>query len=119
LHLLEREYVMTDGSNGADIAPYALCYKCHNIESILNDESFKSHDKHIREETTACGTCHDPHGISDTEGNATNNSNLINFDITTVLPDSTGRLEFIDTGDFTGECYLTCHGKEHGDAERY
>jgi len=112
-HLLEREYVITDGSNGADIAPYALCYKCHNIESILDDESFKSHDKHIREESTSCSTCHDPHGISDAQGNSTNNSNLINFDITTVLPDSTGRLEFIDTGDFSGECYLNCHGIEH------
>ncbi len=113
-YLLEREYVMIDGANGSDVAPYALCYKCHNIQSILNDESFKSHDKHIREAATACSTCHDPHGISNTQGNPTNNSNLINFDITTVLPDSTGRLEFIDTGDFTGECYLTCHGIEHG-----
>ncbi len=118
-YLLEREYTLVDGADGSDVAPYAMCYKCHNIQSILNDESFKSHDKHIREEATACSTCHDPHGISNTQGNSTNNSNLMNFDITTVLPDSTGRLEFIDTGDFTGECYLTCHGKEHGDAERY
>lgn len=118
-YLLEREYVLLDGTNGADVVPYAMCYKCHNIQSILNDESFKSHDKHIRDEATSCSTCHDPHGISDTQGNSINNSNLINFDITTVLPDLDGRLEFIDTGNFSGECYLTCHGKVHNEEQRY
>jgi len=112
-YLLEREYNLIDGITRSDFAPYALCYKCHNSDSILNNESFPEHARHIRDEGTACSTCHDPHGISATRGNPTNNSNLINFDMTTVVPDSDGRLEFVDQGDFMGECYLTCHGVEH------
>jgi predicted CXXCH cytochrome family protein len=94
---------------------YALCYKCHSRNSILNDQSFKDHKKHIEGKDTPCSACHDPHGISQTQGNSTNNSNLINFDLTIVFPDGeTGRLEFEDLGRFSGQCFLTCHGKNHG-----
>jgi predicted CXXCH cytochrome family protein len=92
---------------------YALCYECHSRSSILNDESFREHDKHIRGEDTPCNVCHDPHGISSTQGNATNNSHLINFDTSVVSPRGNGDLRFEDQGQFTGTCYLVCHGEDH------
>lgn len=111
--ILEREYRTAD--NTTETAQvYAMCYKCHNRTSILNDQSFRYHHEHITGQNTPCSVCHDPHGISSTQGNATKNSHLINFDTTVVLPDpTTGRLEFNDLGTRTGRCYLRCHGESH------
>jgi predicted CXXCH cytochrome family protein len=98
---------------------YELCYRCHDRSSILNDESFGAHEMHIRGERASCSTCHDPHGISHTQGNATNHSHLINFDISIVGRESGSlRREFIDRGRFQGECWLRCHSKNH-DPEEY
>jgi cytochrome c553 len=103
----------TDDDTHEDIFVYELCYRCHDRESILNDESFKHHKKHIKNKTS-CSACHDPHGISFIQGNSTNNSNLINFDTSIVFSDpDTGRLEFEDLGTFRGRCYLKCHNKKH------
>ena len=63
--------------------------------------------------STSCNTCHDSHGISNTQGNATNNSNLINFNKLYVTPSSSGILRFDDQGLYKGRCYLTCHGENH------
>ncbi len=95
-------------------AVYALCYKCHSRTSILGDNSFKEHDKHIRGEDASCSICHDPHGISWTQGNSTNHAHLINFD-TRVAKPANNRLEFINnpTQRFKGACYVNCHGKKH------
>lgn len=97
---------------------YELCYQCHERNSIINSSTKfgeEVHRKHIVEEDTPCNICHDPHGISNSQGNSTNNSHLINFDIAVVGPSSgaMGRLEFIDNGSFSGSCYLYCHGKNH------
>lgn len=109
----------TDDQFSESPTAYALCYRCHDRAAILNDTSFKEHKKHIVEERTSCSVCHDSHGISNSQGNAINNSNLINFDARVVLPDPvTGRLEFRDTGLYRGECYLSCHGEAHS-PERY
>jgi predicted CXXCH cytochrome family protein len=96
---------------------YGLCYKCHERNSIINDNSFSEHSKHIVEEQTPCSACHDAHGISATQGNSTNNSNLINFDLTIVSPNSKGSLFFEDKGLFTGSCALSCHGSDHDSKE--
>lgn len=115
--LLIKQYSMLDYTSES-AAKYALCYSCHNRNSILGDESFKEHRKHIVEERTACSTCHDAHGVS-SQGSTRNNSNLINFDLSIVFPDpSTNRLEFIDDGRFAGQCFLRCHGENHS-PERY
>ncbi len=98
---------------------YALCYACHNRSSILNNESFGEHKKHIVDEGTPCNACHDPHGISNTQGNSTNNSNLINFDLSIVSPNGGGILIFVDTGDHHGYCMLRCHGDTHGPGMSY
>ncbi|MFQ5697003.1 MAG: cytochrome c3 family protein [Myxococcota bacterium] len=113
--LLEREYRTGDGTSESFQA-YALCYKCHDRSSILGNQSFSEHRKHIVGERAPCSACHDPHGISVTEGDATHNSHLINFDVDIVSPNpSNGRLEFVDLGIRTGKCSLECHGERHDD----
>jgi hypothetical protein len=110
--LLERNYRTIDFTQESP-SSYALCYKCHSRASILNNQSFSEHSKHIVDETTPCSACHDPHGINALQGNAMNNSHLINFDLTIVQPNGQGTLEFQDQGRFTGQCSLNCHGEEH------
>lgn len=110
--ILKKQYLRTDNTT-YNVANFALCYSCHSSTSIMSDASFKEHNKHISGEKTSCNTCHDPHGISNTQGNATNNSNLINFSTTYVTPSSSGILRFDDLGNYKGRCYLTCHGKNH------
>ncbi len=115
--LLERNYTTLDNTQESSDA-YAVCYKCHDRSSILGDQSFKEHNKHIVEKNTPCSACHDAHGISSTQGNPTNNAHLINFDITIVQPvfvqqEGQEVLRFEDLGIFSGRCFLTCHGAEH------
>jgi len=110
--LLERNYITLD-LTPENPSTYALCYKCHSRDNILDNQSFARHKEHIQDRQTPCSVCHDPHGISNTQGNSINNSHLINFDITVVQPDGLGRLRFEDQGRFAGQCYLNCHGKEH------
>ena len=111
-YLLAYRYETDDDTEESPSA-YELCYQCHDYNSIMDDESFKHHKKHIRKKIP-CSVCHDPHGISSVQGDSTTNSNLINFDTTVVFPDpDTGRLEFEDLGLFRGQCYLECHNKKH------
>jgi predicted CXXCH cytochrome family protein len=116
-YILERNYKTEDWTT-ENSDSYALCYKCHRRNSILNDESFSKHRQHIVDQRTPCSACHDPHGISDVQGNPVNNSHLINFDLTIVFPDDLDRLYFQDLGRFTGQCFLKCHGRVH-DGEMY
>jgi hypothetical protein len=95
---------------------YALCYRCHDRQSILNDESFPLHSVHIVRGRSSCSACHDPHGISRSQGTSANHSNLINFDRSQVSPASGGlgeRIEFEDLGTYRGSCTLSCHGITH------
>ncbi|GAG90125.1 unnamed protein product [marine sediment metagenome] len=110
--ILAMNYVTTDNTPESPSA-YALCYNCHSRDSILNDESFTEHDKHIRDEDTPCSVCHDAHGVSAVQGNPRNNTHLINFDATIVQPNSQGILSFDDQGRYRGSCDLLCHGKDH------
>ena len=114
-HLLERQYLTQDPTQESQSA-YAMCYKCHNRTSILGNQSFPRHNFHITGAgamggmgggtlSTPCNVCHDPH--------ASNFAKLINFDTSVVSTNSAGRREFISTGTYAGECYLSCHGKDH------
>jgi len=116
--LLERNYTVLDNTAESEYE-YALCYNCHRRASILGNESFSEHRKHIVEENSPCSACHDPHGVSRTVATNSDHTHLINFDITIVRPHPTnGRLEFRDTGRFAGNCTLVCHGERH-DNEDY
>lgn len=118
-HILKLQYLTADGgtvSTGTTESPsaYALCYSCHSRASILGNTSFKEHALHLQSEVRApCNTCHDPHGISVTQGNSTGNTNLINFRAGVVTTSSSGQLKFIGMPGNHGQCYLTCHGKNH------
>lgn len=114
-YILKLNYETADNTQESPSA-YALCYSCHNRTNLLNDQNgFSEHDKHIRGEDTPCSICHDPHGISSTQGNLINNSHLINFrtDGNIVRPNSNGELRYEDAGYRSGRCYLTCHGEDH------
>lgn len=97
---------------------YALCYRCHQRDSILRNDSFPGHSRHVVEQSTPCSVCHDSHGISSAQGDTQKNSHLMNFDRSVVFANAAGRLEFNDVGLFHGECYLSCHGEDHN-PERY
>ena len=113
-HLLERNLNVGANNTGQNYATmYALCFKCHSQTSIMGDQTFKEHQKHIEGEDSSCTVCHDPHGVSATQGNATENSHLINFDVSVVTPNSAGLLRFEDRGSRHGACYLRCHGDNH------
>jgi predicted CXXCH cytochrome family protein len=113
--LLARNYETADFTIESEQS-YALCYGCHSRTSILNSESFSRHQRHIVDIRTPCSACHDAHGIYRGQGNSTNHSNLINFDLSIVMPMDTpaGRkIEYNDTGRLSGNCTLTCHGFPH------
>jgi predicted CXXCH cytochrome family protein len=112
-HLLLARYDMDNSSTSESAATYALCYKCHNRAVVLTSTSFRGHSLHISSLSASCSICHDPHGISSTQGNSTNNSFLINFDKRFVTPSSSGILRFDDLGAGRVRCYLTCHGHGH------
>jgi cytochrome c553 len=103
--ILERQ-LMTADFTPESAQAYALCYKFHNRNSILSNQSFKDHQKHIVGAKTPCTACHDSHGVS-------TNNHLINFDKAIVFPSSQGILRFEDRGRFAGACYLRCHNKDH------
>jgi len=121
--ILERQYLTADPTTESSAA-YAMCYKCHSRNSILNNQSFPRHSFHINGGgmggggmggggmggmglSTPCNVCHDPHGSQQPK--------LINFDLNVVSPSNSGRLEHYSnaTGAGSGGCYLNCHGRNH------
>lgn len=122
---------------------YALCYQCHDRESILSDVSFRKsagaasaparpmlgrrpsrvpgngggHSGHLAA-GVSCATCHDPHGVPDSgvvgPAGTGSHTHLINFDSRVVLPLAGGTSPiFQDTGGGSGTCSLVCHGVTH------
>lgn len=103
-HLLRRNFIATDGSEGS--AQYALCYTCHARTSILSNEGFPLHNLHVAIVGTSCRTCHNPHG-------SMQYSHLIELNNTSISPSSSGALQFYDLGERAGDCFLSCHGRDH------
>lgn len=105
------EYLLMDRYETADFTvesaqAYALCYTCHDRASILADQSFKFHRRHVVDARTPCSACHAAHGV---QGSRNRHDHLINFDLTIVG----GQRFYSDTGTFSGTCTLTCHGVNH------
>lgn len=115
--LLSRNYEMEDGRLESEFT-YALCYRCHDRNSILANESFPYHSLHIqgnrgkRQPGTSCFTCHDAHGSS-------SNPSLIRFNDEVVRVATDGKLEYKSKGVAArhGSCSLNCHGVEHKEKE--
>lgn len=111
--ILERNYEVNDPSVESYQA-YALCYKCHNRDFLISDRARAfPHRKHVVDTQAPCAACHDAHG-------SRQNVRLINF----MVRDRTGkvvvgpsqaqkRLEYVAQGPGRGQCFLTCHGKNH------
>jgi predicted CXXCH cytochrome family protein len=89
------------GSNG----PFELCAKCHNLNSIMSDQSFAHHSNHLQD-GFSCSVCHSAHGVPSGNANFTG-ERLINFDMTVVGPFK-GTVSYV-----RGSCTLTCHGRDH------
>ena len=104
VRLLERPYATNSTPNAGDI-----CYKCHR-QSTVTSESPHNRSEHLR---YGCKACHDPHGISGTQGNATFNSRLINLSTTDNTPVGTGAAAKLYVNTVTRQCYLNCHGEAH------
>lgn len=104
----------TGDSSGESAFAYGLCYRCHKRSSILANESFPSHSRHVTGERsfkgggTSCYTCHSSHGSPE-------NRYLLRFNREFVSESSSGKLKFVEKGTYTfhGECWLTCHGVDH------
>ncbi len=111
--LLVDNYEMESGRSENQRA-YALCYRCHERNSILGNESFPYHALHIQGNGTrefagtSCFTCHDAHG-------SMTNQYLIRFNEEVVAPNQAGNLQFKAVGVASrhGSCALSCHGVEH------
>jgi predicted CXXCH cytochrome family protein len=101
---------------------YALCYRCHERESILADVSFKQnisfkggHSGHLENVLypSPCSVCHDPHGVQSNPATGSHD-HLINFDTRIVSARSGESYPFFtDLGDESGSCTLICHGVDH------
>ncbi len=114
--ILERRYDHGGAANFTE-ARFAMCFKCHDWGNSLDrDESFE-HKKHMENADAKCYMCHDPHGISATQGNATNNAHLINFNLDYDTGNSFPEPVYVNLGtpqQHSGACNLVCHGEVHG-----
>jgi predicted CXXCH cytochrome family protein len=99
--LLERNLVQVDFEPESANA-YALCYKCHSQGVLLGDPL---HRQHVRDQKTACTTCHHAHGVQ-------SQTHLINFN-TTYVKSNQGSVLYQDRGGGRAACTLTCHGSAH------
>ncbi len=88
---------------------YQACWSCHSTASIINDTTyFSRHNSHIITHQAPCIACHySPHGVPSTE--------LVRFNpsfVTASLIANSGPT-FVDGGNHTGSCTLSCHGADH------
>jgi predicted CXXCH cytochrome family protein len=86
-----------------------ICYKCHS-QSVVTREAPHNRSEHLR---YGCKACHDPHGISATQGNAQYNSRLINLSTTDSKAVGTGTMAKLYVDTVARKCYLSCHGESH------
>jgi predicted CXXCH cytochrome family protein len=108
--ILAADYMTTDGTPESP-STFALCYRCHDRERVLDSAAFPEHRMHVVQEKASCATCHNPHGSIVNRG-------LIRFGEETVVAGvapsgMTGRLAFVSKAWGAGTCYVTCHGYDH------
>lgn len=107
--LLIAQYRQSDGPESPNA--YELCYRCHNRQSILSDESFKRHRLHVVEKEASCFACHDAHGSQ-------SEPSLILFNYPAVgVSNTSGGPTYVDRGGGAAKCYLKCHNIDHNNAK--
>jgi len=122
--ILKERYEMNDNTPET-YDNYALCYRCHNRDSILADSSFLKnlagrggHSGHLAA-GAPCSACHDPHGVNGSSVDLLTGSHthLINFDTRIVMPAAGNQYPiYKDNGGFSGTCTLICHGVTHNNS---
>jgi predicted CXXCH cytochrome family protein len=95
-------------------SPFALCAKCHDLNNVILDASFRpgptgkgGHSLHINT-GFSCSVCHTAHGNGATSP-AVSGERLVNFDINVVAPNAA----VISYNRSTNTCILTCHNYAH------
>ena len=110
--ILAAEYHLDATMGSESYQLYALCYRCHDRNTLLNRSDGFPHQLHLGKVGASCAVCHDAHG-------SRQNPHLINFmsrDLTgkvVVTPSSSGQLAYQSLGMGSGRCFLTCHGNDH------
>ncbi len=112
-YLLERQYLTRDYTPESP-SSYALCYKCHDRDTLLSSASGFPHKAHVSDRSAPCSACHDGHGVSRETGTDRNNAHLVSFDLGIVRTGRAGMLQYESTGTRAGSCTLTCHDTPHG-----
>jgi predicted CXXCH cytochrome family protein len=120
-HILERRYDMSQAPlpgqpitnlnlppNLSTTGNYALCAKCHDLNNVMNNLSFKEHGRHIGE-GFSCSVCHSAHGVG-SESATVSGERMVNFDLNVVAPNGKGPITYRRA---TSSCSLTCHGHAH------
>jgi predicted CXXCH cytochrome family protein len=102
--LLVRNY-QRDDLQPESPARYDLCYRCHDRNSILANQSFPLHANHVVQLRAPCSACHSAHGADA--------PSLIAFDPNIVQPSKQGLRAFSPLGGGSGSCSLLCHGHDH------
>jgi len=121
-HIFERRYEFSVASSpGAKITnlypnpdlsvsgPYALCGKCHDLNSVVSNASFPQHSRHIVADGFSCSTCHTGHGMGALSGMITG-ERLVNFDANIVAPNGASPISYNRA---TATCNLLCHAQAH------
>lgn len=103
--ILKANYTITDGQ-AESAFQYALCYLCHNRNTVLSPASFSLHQLHVSRQRLTCYDCHSSHG-------STEYAHLISFNPKIVLGNSRGQLSYQSLGMQRGNCNLLCHGVDH------
>jgi predicted CXXCH cytochrome family protein len=87
--------------------PYGACWSCHS-SAMVQDTALFHHQSHVITNQASCSACHySPHAAAHIE--------LVNFNPLFVGPSlsqGTGPA-YVDNGDHSGSCTLTCHGVDH------
>jgi hypothetical protein len=120
-HILERRYEISSASApGALIGnlfptpdlsvsgPYAMCAKCHDLNSVVSNASFTEHARHIND-GFSCSICHTSHGMGGISANITG-ERLVNFDANVVGMNGTNPISYNHA---TNTCSLVCHQHTH------
>jgi len=110
---LIREQYLTADNTPESYQSYALCYRCHDRNSIMSNITFKKHSTHVVNDHAPCSACHDPHGVK-TDPVSGDHIRLMNFDTRIVTP-APGNVYplYKSLGSRTGSCTLVCHGVTH------
>jgi len=126
-HILERRYEMSQAptpgglitnlypnpsfsaAGGQGGGPYALCAKCHDINRIMNDDSWNGHWRHVVQDGFSCSVCHTAHGVPSQSGSISG-ERLVDFDANVVAPNGDIPISY-NRG--TNSCSLVCHNHAH------